>query len=1039
MSHSFCQLWINKFTTNSFSYTDNNEHHKKSPVIDTVTPFLRYPQHWPLALQASQDKRRGEQRLDNAHHLQDKKTNVKITTPSTIPTASPSNSTEDTMFPTFTTVAINLTKAAVTAVTNSEATTLTTLTTGNFETVTKAPSTHTSESTRPISRYNQLKVNSNTKRPLNAGTGTHSSTTSNFPQISTPEVPLTENSGDSETLITMTTSRLGVTKIHTSTNPLLRPFTMKPVHLIVSSKRHADIVPPQPHPANTPDDISQNMKRIGNEKIIGYKLDKVSTVESVNTFISDTVKVCCDERQNLPDRPRNTSNMTIKVAVGKVSVSDTYENSGVSDAMKYNVTSPHNKSVISMSPSADAILKAPVENSQIPSPLTRVQIKVPSPPVPVRAIKRPIRPLLRRYHSNYTPLPRGPVRTQMSHQRKTERKAVISNNQSNPHRYHYSNHSLRNPIRRRKIRVRRPSSQQFFKSGVHQEQLLEHLAPSSSQEAQPKLIQEVLPQFNPTSRLEFTLFESLKRQNENSTKNILPQFNPTSSMVFPVMQPIDRTSNNTKRDRYVEEEIGLITQPRPKEEPEVYIPGNQLVTDSHTKEIFPGASTGHTEQLVYPESGEQSLSNTTKSLDVAIIQKLISETTTEQFSEDTEGIAENIHTSLLTQTLLSTAVLHKKYDEDSATLPSIATSSTPEEIIEYETTTSVPFISIADTGPTSSYTDTTTLPALTEIKSDSIETLSTIPTSSITNSEGIVTVTGENIEPVTSSYRTDNFTASFISTEKLVPNKYNSRVHQLHDLKVPSSDTNRTTLNATEIPNIKNETVMYQENSLNNASQYQNEGETDDTETLLPYVSLLHLAVPSLKPTETVKINANIESDATPTISGPLYQGTQSRRRPVWTQPSPPRRHTWRPKRPLHNQQRVSTAQLINTTHQTLHAPLVLTSQHQMPEKLLHPQAYQKLSAQLYTTPSTPPPKMTLPGDTKQPGNSKHIPASSVLTESERLVKNIFSTLPDFLKGSVRVDQANLHNHTNVGMSNSYGNVIYQQTGITFIDEKAKE
>lgn len=55
---------------------------------------------------------------------------------------------------------------------------------------------------------------------------------------------------------------------------------------------------------------------------------------------------------------------------------------------------------------------------------------------------------------------------------------------------------------------------------------------------------------------------------------------------------------------------------------------------------------------------------------------------------------------------------------------------------------------------------------------------------------------------------------------------------------------------------------------------------------------------------------------------------------------------------------------------------------------------------------------------------------------NDKLMSDILSALPDSLRDSVRVDRANLHNHNNVAVSNSYGNVIYQQGGITFIREE---
>ncbi|ROT81806.1 hypothetical protein C7M84_025033 [Penaeus vannamei] len=55
--------------------------------------------------------------------------------------------------------------------------------------------------------------------------------------------------------------------------------------------------------------------------------------------------------------------------------------------------------------------------------------------------------------------------------------------------------------------------------------------------------------------------------------------------------------------------------------------------------------------------------------------------------------------------------------------------------------------------------------------------------------------------------------------------------------------------------------------------------------------------------------------------------------------------------------------------------------------------------------------------------------------DDQKLIDNILGSLPDFLKGSVKIDHTNLGAENAVSVSNSYGNVIYQKRGITYIDQ----
>ncbi|XP_042867427.1 nascent polypeptide-associated complex subunit alpha, muscle-specific form-like, partial [Penaeus japonicus] len=55
--------------------------------------------------------------------------------------------------------------------------------------------------------------------------------------------------------------------------------------------------------------------------------------------------------------------------------------------------------------------------------------------------------------------------------------------------------------------------------------------------------------------------------------------------------------------------------------------------------------------------------------------------------------------------------------------------------------------------------------------------------------------------------------------------------------------------------------------------------------------------------------------------------------------------------------------------------------------------------------------------------------------DDQKLIDNILGSLPDFLKGSVKIDQTKLNAENSISISNSYGNVIYQKRGITYIDQ----
>ncbi|XP_069940837.1 uncharacterized protein [Cherax quadricarinatus] len=60
--------------------------------------------------------------------------------------------------------------------------------------------------------------------------------------------------------------------------------------------------------------------------------------------------------------------------------------------------------------------------------------------------------------------------------------------------------------------------------------------------------------------------------------------------------------------------------------------------------------------------------------------------------------------------------------------------------------------------------------------------------------------------------------------------------------------------------------------------------------------------------------------------------------------------------------------------------------------------------------------------------------SSPLNRNEEKLESDILKDLPYFLKGYVTVDISNLHRHNNVAISNSYGNVVYQQKQIMLDD-----
>ncbi|XP_047485861.1 mucin-2-like [Penaeus chinensis] len=80
--------------------------------------------------------------------------------------------------------------------------------------------------------------------------------------------------------------------------------------------------------------------------------------------------------------------------------------------------------------------------------------------------------------------------------------------------------------------------------------------------------------------------------------------------------------------------------------------------------------------------------------------------------------------------------------------------------------------------------------------------------------------------------------------------------------------------------------------------------------------------------------------------------------------------------------------------------------------------------------PITPSPEIPLATENEQPQSNQFVRG-----DNQKLIDDIIGSLPDFLKGSVKIDHTNLGPENTVSVSNSYGNVIYQKRGITYIDQ----